>query len=75
MNAGNAKKKWYKYCLDSDILDRGEMSELRLTKDNKYVIVVYATDGKIEETWSENIMLREDLLRMWQDWKTEWYGK
>lgn len=77
MNTGNGKKKWYKYCLDSKILDKNGMSELRLTKDvegynpEMYVIVIYSTEGGIEETLSENIYTKEQILKMWQEWKSE----
>ena len=75
MNAGNRQKKWYKYCLDSTILDRNGMAELRMTKDvadynpAMYVIIIFDKDGKIEETISENIYSKEELLKMWQEWK------
>ena len=75
MNAGNRQKKWYKYCLDSTILDRNGMAELRMTKDvagynpAMYVIIIYECDNRIEETISENIYSKEELLKMWQEWK------
>lgn len=77
MNAGNRQKKWYKYCLDSKVLDRYGMAELRMTKDvagynsAMYVIVVYKTGGEVEETLSENSYSKSELLKMWQEWKQE----
>lgn len=75
MNAGNNKKKWIKYCLDSRVLDRSGMAELRLTKNvedynpEMYVIVIYSVNGGIEETISENIYSKTEILKMWQEWK------
>ena len=75
MNAGNRQKKWYKYCLDATILDRNGMAELRMTKDvagynpAMYVIIIYECGGGIEETLSENTYSKEELLKMWQEWK------
>ena len=77
MNAGNKAKKWFKYCLDSKVLDRNGMSELRMTKNIEgynpamYVIVIYSPTGGIEETMSENSYSKTELLKMWQDWKAE----
>ena len=74
MNAGNRQKKWIEYCMDSTVLDRKGMAELRMTKDvegycnSMYVIVVYKCDGGIEETLSENIYSKEELLKMWKEW-------
>lgn len=75
MNAGNKKKKWFDYCMDSSVLDRAGMAELRMTKDVKgynpamYVIVIFSTSGGIEETISENLYSKQELLDMWQDYK------
>lgn len=75
MNAGNSKKKWIKYCLDSRVLDRSGMAELRLTKNvegynpEMYVIVIYSVNGGIEETMSENIYSKTEILKMWQELK------
>ncbi len=77
MNAGNRKKKWVKYCLNSKVLDRFGQCELRYTEDVEdynpamYVIIVFSTEGRIEETLSENIYSKEELLEMWQRWKEE----
>ena len=75
MNIGNNKKKWLKYCMDSKVLDRSGMAELRMTKDVEgynpamYVIIEYDGKGGIEQTLSENLYSRTELLKMWQDWK------
>ena len=67
------QKKWIDYCMNSTVLDRNGMSELRMTKDVKgynnsmYVIIVYKCGGGIEETFSENIYSKEELLKMWQE--------
>lgn len=51
------------------------MVELRMTKDIEnynpamYVITIYSPKGGIEETISENIFNKVDLLKMWQSWK------
>ena len=71
MNTGNRTKKWYKYCLDSKVLDRNGMAELRMTADEHYVIVIFKADGGIQETWSDFTTQRSDLLKMWQNWKEE----
>ena len=77
MNAGNRTKKWHKYCMDSKILDKSGMAELRMTKDvpgynpAMYVIVIFSVDGGIEETLSENVYSKEDILRLWQQFKNE----
>lgn len=77
MNSGNRTKKWYKYCMDSSVLDRNGMAELRMTKDvpgynsSMYVIVVFSVNGGIEETLSENTYSKEDILRLWQQYKNE----
>ena len=61
MNSGNRQKKWYKYCLDSKLLNKNGNAELRRTKDvagynpAMYVIIIYECDNRIEETISENI--------------------
>ena len=75
MNAGNRAKKWYKYCLDSKVLDKNGNAELRMTKDvvdynpAMYVIIIFDEDGKIEETMSENIYDKTELLKIWKSWK------
>lgn len=75
MNAGNSKKKWIEYCLDSRVLDRSGMAELRMTKNvegynpEMYVIVIYSVNGGIEETISENTYSKTEILKMWQEWK------
>ena len=75
MNARNRQKKWYKYCLDSKVLDKNGNAELRMTKDvadynpSMYVIIIFDEDGKIEETISENLFNKEELLKIWQEWK------
>ena len=75
MNARNRQRKWYKYCLDSKILDRNGMAELRMTKDvagynpAMYVIIIYECGGGIEETLSENIYDKTELLKIWESWK------
>ncbi len=77
MNAGNRTKKWYNYCMDSHILDKSGMAELRITKDvpgynpTMYVIVVFNINGGIEETLSENTYSKEEILRLWQEYKKE----
>lgn len=77
MNAGNRTKKWYKYCIDSNVLDRAGMAELRMTKDvpgynsAMYVIVVFSVNGGIEETLSENTYSKEEILKLWQQYKNE----
>ena len=77
MNTGNIKKKWIKYCLDSKVLDRNGMAELRMTKavegynPEMYVIIIYSVNGGIEETMSENVYSKTELLKMWEDWKKE----
>ena len=74
MNAGIRQKKWFDYCMDSTVLDRNGMAELRMTKDVKgyynsmYVIIVYRCGGGIDETFSENIYSKEELLKMWKEW-------
>ena len=76
MNTGNRVKKWHEYCLDSKVLDRNGMAELRMTKDvegynpSMYVIVIYSVGGGIEETMSENLYSKTELLKIWQDWKS-----
>ena len=75
MNAGNRAKKWYKYCLDSKVLDKNGNAELRMTKDvvdynpAMYVIIIFDENGKIEETMSENIYDKTELLKIWESWK------
>ena len=75
MNSGNRQKKWYKYCLDSKVLDKNSNAELRMTKDvadynlAMYVIIIFDEDGKIIETISENIYDKTELLKIWQEWK------
>ena len=75
MNAGNRQKKWYKYCLDSKVLDKNGNAELRMTKDvvdynpAMYVIIIFDEDGKIKETISENIYDKTELLEIWKSWK------
>ena len=75
MNAGNRQKKWYKYCLDSTILDRNGMAELRMTKDvagynpAMHVIIIFDEGGKIEETISENNYDKTELLKIWESWR------
>ena len=75
MNVGNRQKKWFDYCMNSTVLDRNGMAELRMTKDvdgycnSMYVIVIYKCGGGIEETLSENIYSKEELLKIWQEWK------
>ncbi len=77
MNAGARKKKWLKYCLNSKVLDRFGQYELRYTEDVKgynpamYVIVHYSPAGRIDETASENIWTKEQILKTWQRWKEE----
>lgn len=77
MNAGNRTKKWHKYCMDSKILDKSGMAELRMTKDvpgynpAMYVIVIFSVNGGIDETLSENVYSKEDILRLWQQFKNE----
>lgn len=77
MNASNRVKKWYKYCMDSELLDRTSMAELRMTKDiqgynpSMYVIVIFSVNGGIEETLSENTYGKEEILRLWQQFKNE----
>lgn len=73
MTRATEMKKYYKEVKQLpliDSFDNGYKNELR--GDHSFlVIIVYNQLNRIVETWSENIMLREDLLRMWQDWKTE----
>ena len=75
MNAGNRTKKWFKYCMDSKVLDKNGMAELRMTKDvadynpAMYVIIVFSTEGGIEETLSENTYNKAELLKIWEQWK------
>ena len=75
MNSGNRQKKWYKYCLDSTVLDKNGNAELRMTKDvadynpSMYVIIIFDEDGKIKETISENIYDKTELLKIWESWK------
>lgn len=75
MNAGNKKRKWIQYCMDSKVLDRNGMAELRMTKDvpgynpAMYVIVIFSVNGGIEETMSENSYEKTELLKMWEQWK------
>lgn len=77
MNSGNITKKWYKYCMDSSVLDKSGMAELRMTKDipeynpSMYVIVVFSVNGGIEETLSENTYSKEEILKLWQQYKNE----
>lgn len=55
MNAGNRQKKWFDYCMDSTVLDRNGMTELRMTKDvegynnSMYVIIVYKCGGGLKK--------------------------
>ena len=75
MNSGNRQKKWYKYCLDSTVLDKNGNAELRMTKDvadynpSMYVIIIFDEEGGIEETISENIYDKTELLKIWESWK------
>ena len=75
MNSGNRQKKWYKYCLDSTVLDKNGNAELRMTKDvadynpSMYVIIIFDEEGGIEETISENIYSKAKLLKIWESWK------
>ena len=75
MNAGNRQKKWYKYCLNSTVLDKNGNAELRMTKDvadynpSMYVIIIFDEEGGIEETMSENIYSKAELLKIWESWK------
>ena len=75
MNARNRQKKWYKYCLDSKVLDKNGNAELRMTKDvadynpSMYVIIIFDEEGGIEETISENIYSKAELLKIWESWK------
>ena len=75
MNSGNRQKKWYKYCLDSTVLDKNGNAELRMTKDvadynpSMYVIIIFDEEGGIEETISENIYSKAELLKIWESWK------
>ena len=75
MNAGNRQKKWYKYCLNSTVLDKNGNAELRMTKDvadynpSIYVIIIFDEEGGIEETMSENIYSKAELLKIWESWK------
>lgn len=77
MNAGNRTKKWFKYCLDSKVLDKNGMAELRMTKDvadynpAMYVIICFSTEGGIEETLSENTYSKAELLKIWEQWKND----
>ena len=63
--------------MDSSVLDRVGMAELRMTKAvpgynlAMYVIVIFSVNGGIEETISENIYSREELLKLWQQIKNE----
>ena len=75
MNVGNRQKKWYKYCLDSKVLDKNGNAELRMTKDvadynpSMYVIIIFDEEGGIEETISESIYSKAELLKIWESWK------
>lgn len=75
MNAGNRQKKWYKYCLNSTVLDKNGNVELRMTKDvtdynpAMYVIIIFDEEGGIEETISESIYSKAELLKIWESWK------
>ena len=75
MNVGNRQKKWYKYCLDSMVVDKNGNAELRMTKDiadynpSMYVIIIFDEEGGIEETISENIYSKAELLKIWESWK------
>lgn len=75
MNARNRQKKWYKYCLNSTVLDKNGNAELRMTKDvvdynpSMYVIIIFDEEGGIEETMSENIYSKAELLKIWESWK------
>ena len=77
MNAGNRAKKWYKYCLDSKVLDKNGNAELRMTKDvadynsAMYVIIIFNEDGGIVETMSENNYSKAELLKIWEQWKED----
>ena len=77
MNAGNRAKKWYKYCLDSKVLDKNGNAELRMTKDvadynpSMYVIIIFDEEGGIEEMMSENSYSKSELLKIWEQWKEE----
>lgn len=77
MNAGNRAKKWYKYCLDSKVLDKNGNAELRMTKDvanynpSMYVIIIFDEEGGIEETMSENSYSKSELLKIWEQWKED----
>ena len=77
MNAGNRAKKWYKYCLDSKVLDKNGNAELRMTKDvadynpAMYVIIIFNEEGGIEETMSESIYSKAELLKIWEQWKED----
>ena len=75
MNARNRQKKWYKYCLNSTVLDKNGNAELRMTKDvvdynpSIYVIIIFDEEGGIEETISENTYSKAELLKIWESWK------
>ena len=75
MNAGSITKKWHKYLMDSSVLDRAGMAELRMTKDVQgynsamYVIIVFSVNGGIEETLSENTYSKEEIFRLWKEYK------
>ena len=77
MNAGNRAKKWYKYCLDSKVLDKNGNAELRMTKDvadynpAMYVIIIFNEEGGIVETMSENNYGKAELLKIWEQWKED----
>ena len=77
MNAGNRAKKWYKYCLDSKVLDKNGNAELRMTKDvadynpSMYVIIIFDEEGGIEETMSESSYSKSELLKIWEQWKED----
>ena len=77
MNAGNRAKKWYKYCLDSKVLDKNGNAELRMTKDvadynpAMYVIIIFNEEGGIVETMSENNCDKDELLKIWEQWKED----
>lgn len=76
MNTGNRMKAWYRYCLDSKLIDTvilndKDKAELRQTKDlpgycESILCIIYYRSGRINETQSENSFSKEELLEIWE---------
>lgn len=80
MNAGNRRKAWLKYCLDSEVKDSFRYdsecrAELRETKDKpcynpKMLVLIFYKNEKIDETMSENEYTKDELLSIWNQQKS-----